>query len=163
MKKQKYKSEMADLVIQIPLVFVHEVHDRKTFQETDGRFLPALRPQAKSNGALTDGGGFDIEAARNQAQSRPWGAVVHIIRLPHPQDPSVNIVRKLSDSKADAIRQAQEELPRILFGLFAASTIQAQQREAIEKVSRERSLLMDFVRSKFDQGTLDRAIGGMGL
>ena len=58
MKKQKHKSEMADLVIQIPLVFVHEVHDRKTFQETDGRFLPALRPQAKSNGALTDGGGL---------------------------------------------------------------------------------------------------------
>src|SRR5271165_3087222 len=109
MKKQKYKSEMADLVIQIPLVFVHEVHDRQAFQETDGRFLPALRPQAKSNGAMTCG--FNIEAAHNQAQSRPWGAVVHVIRLPHPQDPSVNIVRKLSDSKADAIRQAQEELP----------------------------------------------------
>lgn len=150
------------LNIVVPFGFIYEVFDREEFQEKDGRFLPALRPEVKSNGSIgTDG--FNLEAAHSQSQSREWGKKVHIVRLPHPQDPSVNIVRKLSDSKADAIRQAKEEIPRILFGLFAASLIQAESRESSEKISRERNFLMDFVRARFDQGTLDRAMGGMAV
>ncbi len=120
--------------IQVPFPFTYEQHDTVAFQEREGRMLPALRN--------LDQDGFPIQG---QTGDRPWGPRVHILRLLHPNDPSLTILRKFSDSLEDASRMVRQELPQMFFGIWTAQRVQAAERESWEKLTTERNNLRAFI------------------
>lgn len=134
--------------LQISFKLIHETHDTISFQQQEGRTLPALRK-------LDHEGNPDMTAGGN----RPWGPTVHILRLVLPRDPDVQVLRKYSDSLEDVSRMMREEIPLQLFALYQAATIRKNEAESFEKVVRRNARLLAFCQKHHSVEEINQALG----
>ena len=134
--------------IGVPFPFIYETHDSKKFQ-ADGHMLPALRHR--------DPDGNPVQGPQG---NREWGPVVHILKMPHPQDPSETIIQKLSDSLDEVRLMVMEELPRCLVALWTAQFCRESEAGSFERLNRERNNLRDYVVAKEGLEKFELIAGG---
>lgn len=137
--------------IQVPFVAEYEKHNKNEFQKAGHMVFPLRYRDAEGNPMFGPG-------------ERPWeGDDIHILRISLPSDPSVTVLRVMSDSLEDAKRMVVDELPRGLFALHAGQFIRQQGAVSIEKLQREQANLLEWCSKHHSEKEIEIALAGGGL